>query len=156
MVAAGMLEEMADGDVGVTGVGGGGGTADVVEIFGVEGELPFLDELEDGHGGDGFGDTGDAEEGVWLDGFFGDDVGDAEAAGVDEATVLSDGDGDSGDLILGQDAVDGAVEGGEFEYGGAGLGGREQGGAEQGGDEFELHEMSLGPRGVGGHVPEVG
>ncbi len=69
--AAGVGEEFVDGDVGdplfvgglaVFVVEDGAGAEDFVG----EVELALLDEGEDGDGGDGLGDGGDAEEGVLL------------------------------------------------------------------------------------------
>ena len=96
--AAGVGEEMVDGDVGdVLLVGGlavldaedGGGAEDFVG----EVELALLDEGEDGDGGDGLGDGGDAEEGVLVG--LGETclVGHADGLVVDESAVAGDGDG---------------------------------------------------------------
>ncbi len=100
--AGGVGEEMVDGDVGDEGLVGRLAVFDVedaggAEDFVVEVELALLDEGEDGDGGDGLGDGGDAEEGVLLD--LGEELAVADADGlvVDEHPVAGDGDGGRGD-----------------------------------------------------------
>ena len=104
--AAGVGEEMVDGDVGDVGLVGrlavlvaedAGGAEDFVG----EVELALLDEGEDGDGGDGLGDGGDAEEGVLLG--LGEmlAVGHADGLVVDEVAVAGDGDGGGGDARIG-------------------------------------------------------
>lgn len=96
--AAGVGEEMVDGDVGdvllvgrlaVLDAEDGGGAEDLVGEL----ELALFDEGEDGDGGDGYREGGDAEEAVLL----GLDevlaVGHADRLIVDELAVAGDGDG---------------------------------------------------------------
>ena len=96
--AAGVGEEMVDGDVGDPLLVGGLAVLDVEDVGGAEdfvgeAELALLDEGEDGDGGDGLGDGGDAEEGVLLG--LGEICAVDHAYGfvVDESAVAGDGDG---------------------------------------------------------------
>jgi len=100
--AAGVGEELVDGDVGDPLLVGGLAVLDVEDGAGAEDfvgevELALLDEGEDGDGGDGLGDGGDAEEGVL--GGLGEvlAVGHADGLVVDELAVAGDGDGGGGD-----------------------------------------------------------
>ena len=114
--AAGVGEEIVDGDVGdpllvgrlaVLDAEDGGGAEDFVG----EVELALLDEGEDGDGGDGLGDGGDAEEGVLLG--LGEvlAVGHAYGFVVGELAVAGDGDGGGGD---GELAAEGSGEAAHF------------------------------------------
>ena len=96
--AAGVGEEMVDGDVDDVGLVGGLAVLDAedgarAEDLVGELELALLDEREDGDGGDGLGDGGDAEEGVLLGLIETGFVGHAGGLVVDEAAVAGDGDG---------------------------------------------------------------
>ena len=93
--ATGVGEEMVHGDVGDEGfVGRLAVVEDAIwtEDFVVEVELALFDEGEDGDGGDGLGDGGDAEEGVSLDLGVELAVTDADGLVVDELAVAGDGD----------------------------------------------------------------
>ncbi len=97
----GVLEQLLDGDGGVTGIDGGAGrrreaVEDGGEGLGGEAELALLDELIDAGGGDRLGVGGDAEEGVGLGELAGVDFGEPVATGEDQAAVDGDGEGGSG------------------------------------------------------------
>jgi hypothetical protein len=100
---------------------------------GVEVEFALLGEVENGDGGEGFAGGGDSEEVVGLDREAGVPVGVAEAAGVEEAAVLGDGERGTGELVLLEEGGHEVVEGGEvgdFRAGdGEGFGG--DGGGEE-------------------------
>ena len=100
--AGGVGEEMVDGDVGdvllvgrlaVFGAENAGGTEDFIG----EVELALFNEREDGDGGDGLGDGGDAEEAGLLDLHEMLAVAHADGLIVDELAVAGDGDGTGGD-----------------------------------------------------------
>lgn len=156
--AAGVGEELVDGDVGdpllvgwlaVLDAEDGAGAEDFVG----EAELALLDEGEDGDGGDGLGDGGDAEEGIL--GGLGEvlAVGHADGLVVDELAVAGDGDGGGGD---GELAAEGSGETAHFAALLAGgtteLSLREgfDGGAEScgGGGEGEIVEESAAGEGL--------
>ena len=179
--AGGVGEEMVDGDVGDEGLVGRLAVSVVEDAIGaedfvVEVELALFDEGEDGDGGDGLGEGGDAEEGVSLD--LGEvcGVGDARCLVVDEHPVAGDGDRGRGDgelfaefagdaahfdaLLAGGSAILGLGEG--FEGGADGGGGGGEGEiAEEGSAAQALAEgmligwvrhgrgdvLSIGPRG---------
>ncbi len=103
--AAGVGEELVDGDVGDPLLVGGLAVLDVedgggAEDFVGEVELALLDEGEDGDGGDGLGDGGDAEERVLrgLDEML--MVGHADGLVIGELAAAGDGDGGGGDAEL--------------------------------------------------------
>jgi len=114
--AAGVGEEMVDGDVGDPLLVGRLAVLDAedgawAEDFVDEVEFALLDEGEDGDGGDGLGDGGDAEERVLLD--LGEVLAVAHADGfvVDELAVARDSDRGSGN---GELAAKGSGEAAHF------------------------------------------
>ena len=100
--AGGVGEEMVYGDVGDEGLVGRFAVLDAEDAGGaedgvVEVENALLNEGEDGDGGDGLGDRGDAEEGFLLGLREILLVGHAYGFVIDEAAVAGDGDGGGGD-----------------------------------------------------------
>ena len=84
--AAGVLEQLAHGDLPYAGIHGGtGGGREVrkqIQEPGIQTEPAFFGEFENGHASQGFRDTGKAEHAGWLglDAEFA--VGVAEAPGI--------------------------------------------------------------------------
>jgi hypothetical protein len=114
--AGGVGEELIDGDVGDVGFVDAFGAVLVAEDAAgaedlvVEVKLALLDEREDGGGGDGLGDAGDAEDAVSVGEGGVVAVGDSVGFVEDKLPVAGDGDGERGiaelTLEFGDEAVD--------------------------------------------------
>ncbi len=145
-VAAGVREEVAEGDVvgaGEIGVPAGDGV--------VEGELAILGEEEDAGGGELLGDGADGVVHGGGGGGRGGEAGVAVGGGVDDAAILDDAELGAGDAGLGEDLAGGGVDAG-LEAGGE-LGAGEEGGAgggesdgDEGGSCERTHAVSIAGR----------